>query len=236
MGQWVLSTGDARLEFLLGQKCVTARDGRDNAHRPLTYNGEIYGELEGEVDEKKEEKEDEEKEEEEKDGKEDEDGEKDRVEENEKKEEKDNEKEEEVCRDVTRPARGSQFSALLARTLDGYHLVIYDSKLDILYGIHSSFIQAFADDLVILIRGICKSTITEVAQQHLNNINRWCNTKGLKLSAIKSTAILFTNKRDNTLEVPLTISGYQIPVVNSTVYLGVTLDNNKQTRLGAAYP
>ncbi|KAL5259722.1 hypothetical protein ACHWQZ_G009982 [Mnemiopsis leidyi] len=87
------------------------------------------------------------------------------------------------------------------------------------------FIQAFADDLVILIRGICKSTITEVAQQHLNNINRWCNTKGLKLSAIKSTAILFTNKRDNTLEVPLTISGYQIPVVNSTVYLGVTLDN-----------
>ncbi|KAL5264058.1 hypothetical protein ACHWQZ_G005228 [Mnemiopsis leidyi] len=92
-------------------------------------------------------------------------------------------------------------------------------------GIHSSFIQAFADDLVILIRGICKSTITEVAQQHLNNINRWCNTKGLKLSAIKSTAILFTNKRDNTLEAPLTISGYQIPVVNSTVYLGVTLDN-----------
>ncbi|KAL5271233.1 hypothetical protein ACHWQZ_G001761 [Mnemiopsis leidyi] len=92
-------------------------------------------------------------------------------------------------------------------------------------GIHSSFIQAFADDLVILIRGICKSTITEVAQKHLNNINRWCNTKGLKLSAIKSTAILFTNKRDNTLEVPLTISGYQIPVVNSTVYLGVTLDN-----------
>ena len=92
-------------------------------------------------------------------------------------------------------------------------------------GIHSSFIQAFADDLVILIRGVCKSTVTDVAQQHLTDINRWCHTKGLKLSATKSKAILFTNKRDNTLDNPLTVSGYQIPVVNSTVYLGVTLDN-----------
>ena len=92
-------------------------------------------------------------------------------------------------------------------------------------GIHSSFIQAFVDDLVILIRGVCKSTVTDVAQQHLTDINRWCHTKGLKLSATKSKAILFTNKRDNTLDNPLTVSGYQIPVVNSTVYLGVTLDN-----------
>ena len=91
-------------------------------------------------------------------------------------------------------------------------------------GIHSSFIQAFADDLVILIRGVCKSTVQNIAQQHLQNINDWCQSKGLKLSGVKSTAILFTNKRDNTLDSPLTVSGTTVPTVNSTVYLGVTID------------
>ncbi len=92
-------------------------------------------------------------------------------------------------------------------------------------GIHSSFIQAFADDLVILIRGICKHTIRDLAQQHLDNINRWCRSKGLKLSGVKTTAVLFTNKRDNLLDRPLMVDGTTIHPVPSTVYLGVTLDS-----------
>jgi hypothetical protein len=90
--------------------------------------------------------------------------------------------------------------------------------------IHSSFIQAFADDLVLLIRGVCKSTVQNIAQQRLQNINNWCQSKGLKLSGVKSTAILFTSKRDNTLDSPLTVSGTTVPTVNSAVYLGVTID------------
>ena len=93
-------------------------------------------------------------------------------------------------------------------------------------GLHHSFIQAFADDLVILIRGICISTIRCIAQQHLTNVNRWCHSKGLKLSGVKTTAILFTNKRTNNLDRPLTVDGTEVPLVNSTVYLGVTLDRS----------
>lgn len=93
-------------------------------------------------------------------------------------------------------------------------------------GIHSSFVQAFADDLVILISGICKSTVRDLAQRHLRDINRWCHSKGLKLSAVKTTAILFTNKRDKTLVQPLTVGGVSIPLSTSVVYLGVTIDQN----------
>ena len=91
-------------------------------------------------------------------------------------------------------------------------------------GLHTNFVQAFADDLVILVRGICISTIRSIAQQLLNRINMWCRSKGLKLSGIKSTAILFTNKREASLDQPLTVEGTTVPLVNSTLYLGVTLD------------
>ena len=91
-------------------------------------------------------------------------------------------------------------------------------------GLHSNFVQAFADDLVILIRGICVPTIRSIAQQLLDRINSWCHNKGLRLSGVKTTAILFTNKRVSTLDKPLTVEGTVVPLVNSTIYLGVTLD------------
>ena len=50
-------------------------------------------------------------------------------------------------------------------------------------------------------------------------------SKGLKLSGDKSTAVLFTNNRDNCLDIPLTVEGTNIPLVPSTVYLGVTMDS-----------
>ena len=123
---------------------------------------------------------------------------------------------------ITKKAtKGSPQGGVLSPLLWNLTLNTFLSSL----GIHSNFIQAFADDLVILIRGICKHTIRDIAQQHLTNINRWCHTKGLKLSGIKSTAILFTNKRDRTLDQPLMVEGDTVPLCNSTVYLGVTLDS-----------
>ncbi|XP_063691617.1 uncharacterized protein LOC134823951 [Bolinopsis microptera] len=73
-------------------------------------------------------------------------------------------------------------------------------------------------------QGICKVTIRDIAQQQLQNISNWCTSKGLKLSGVKSTAILFTTKQDNNLDSPLTVDGTTVPTVNSTVYLGVTFD------------
>ena len=122
---------------------------------------------------------------------------------------------------VTKQAtKGSPQGGVLSPLLWNLTLNTFLSSL----GIHSNFVQAFADDLVILIRGICKVTVKDIAQQQLSNISSWCTSKGLKLSGTKSTAILFTTKRDNTLDSPLIVDGITVPTVNSTVYLGVTFD------------
>ena len=122
---------------------------------------------------------------------------------------------------VTKQAtKGSPQGGVLSPLLWNLTLNTFLSSL----GTHSNFVQAFADDLVILIRGICKVTVKDIAQQQLNNISSWCTSKGLKLSGTKSTAILFTTKRDNTLDSLLIVDGITVPTVNSTVYLGVTFD------------
>ena len=123
---------------------------------------------------------------------------------------------------ITKKAtRGSPQGGVLSPLIWNLTLNTFLSSL----GIHSNFIQAFADDLVILISGICKSTVRNLAQQHLQDISTWCHSKGLKLSRIKTTAVLFTNKRDTTLDRPLTIEGEDIRPANSVLYLGVTFDS-----------
>ena len=92
-------------------------------------------------------------------------------------------------------------------------------------GYDSSFIQAFADDLVILIQGICKSTIRDIAQRNLNNINRWCHSKSIKLSELKTKVIIFTRRKDSNLPTPLRINGRILDQSTSAVYLGVTYDS-----------
>lgn len=119
-----------------------------------------------------------------------------------------------------RATKGSPQGGVLSPFLWNITLNTFLSGL----GLHNNFVQAFADDLVILIRGICISTIRGIAQLLLNRINSWCYSKGLRLSGIKSTAILFTNKRDITLDKPLKVEDTEVPLVNSTTYLGVTLD------------
>jgi ribonuclease HI/retron-type reverse transcriptase len=92
-------------------------------------------------------------------------------------------------------------------------------------GYNSSFIQAFADDLVILIQGICKATISSIAQTYLNKINTWCTSKGLKLSELKTKIILFTKKQDTSLPAQIVLNGKVIDPVTETTYLGVIFDS-----------
>ena len=92
-------------------------------------------------------------------------------------------------------------------------------------GYSNNFIQAFADDLVILIRGFCKATLRNLAQLLLNKINNWCHTKGLKLSALKTKVILFTRKKDTSIPKPIKVEGNVINLSTQAVYLGLTLDS-----------
>ena len=85
------------------------------------------------------------------------------------------------------------------------------------------YLQAFADDLVVL----CESNDLEVARSRtittIKSIERWCQSKGLKISALKTKIINFTWKTKWTLK-PIKVGGEIIPLAKSVKFLGVHLD------------
>ena len=93
-------------------------------------------------------------------------------------------------------------------------------------------LQAFADDLFLLARGFDAGTIKQTTQRSLNTIEEWCNSRGIKVSSMKTHAIMFTWKRESTWkrsgkfdEQPLKINNIPINLVKSTKFLGVILDH-----------
>ena len=94
-------------------------------------------------------------------------------------------------------------------------------------GYSNDFLQAFADDLVVLIRGFCKSTLRDIAQSTLNKISAWCHSNGLILSysTLKTKVVLFTRKKDANLPTPILVDGISINPSSQVVYLGFTLDS-----------
>ena len=83
-----------------------------------------------------------------------------------------------------------------------------------------TYIQAYADDIVLLFQGQDLSKLHETASRCLNTVNRWAVDSELAFSARKSEAIVFTWRRHWTLQ-PLLLGG---DVINHVKYLGVTLD------------
>ena len=86
------------------------------------------------------------------------------------------------------------------------------------------YLQAFADDLVSLAEGNDTDVIWERTQRTINTINRWCNTKGLSLSALKTKIVMFTWNRKWNIR-PIKVGNAVIGLSNSAKFLGITLDN-----------
>ena len=97
-------------------------------------------------------------------------------------------------------------------------------------------LQGFADDMALVSvvtapklpngrQGYDADTLREVTQKSLNSINAWCKKSGLKLSHLKSHCVMFTNRRSWSFDRPLKVDGAEISVLNSTKFLGLTLDS-----------
>ena len=86
-----------------------------------------------------------------------------------------------------------------------------------------SFVQAFANNLAIVVGGIDIPTIRAICQSYLKIINSWCTSTGVKLSVLKTQANMFTRKRKWSLDRPL--SGNPVHLVTSVKYLGITIDS-----------
>ena len=133
-----------------------------------------------------------------------------------------------ITRQLSRGApQGGVLSPLLWNlTMNG---LLTDPSID------KSFLQAFADDLAILIGGFDLPTMRAKCQRYLNTIKRWCTSIGVRLSALKSLAIIFTKKMNLSLDKPLKVDGAVIPVVQEVRYLGLILDTKLSWRKHAEF-
>ncbi|KAL5253960.1 hypothetical protein ACHWQZ_G013652 [Mnemiopsis leidyi] len=86
------------------------------------------------------------------------------------------------------------------------------------------YLQAFADDIVSLAEGNDLDVIWDRTQKTLNTIMKWCTTKDLTISALKTKVVMFTwNKKWNLR--PIVVDNTTIELSTSAKFLGITLDN-----------
>ena len=103
--------------------------------------------------------------------------------------------------------------------------IVIEELIILINSINVNYLQAFADDLVALFRGIdiCP-TLSGLAQRCLDLISSWCTSVELNLSTSKTKVLVFTWKRKWSISPHLTLYGSPLPLSSSVKYLGVTLD------------
>lgn len=93
--------------------------------------------------------------------------------------------------------------------------------------LEEDFLQAFADDLAILIQG-CDPAVTmrDIVNRYLKIISRWCTANGVKLSTIKTKVIVFSTLKRKYRIDPIILDGEQIEFAKEVKYLGITYDEH----------
>jgi hypothetical protein len=86
------------------------------------------------------------------------------------------------------------------------------------------YLQAFADDLVSLAGENDLDVIWDRTRETINTIERWCHSKDLYISALKTKVVMFTWNRNWTLR-PIKVGNTTIELSKSAKFLGVTLDS-----------
>ena len=84
--------------------------------------------------------------------------------------------------------------------------------------------QGFADDLCALTGGTNLEQVIANLQLMLKALEKWGNTNGLIFSPEKTVAMMF-NKKNRKIAQQLKLYGKKINYVDTTKYLGITIDN-----------
>ena len=87
------------------------------------------------------------------------------------------------------------------------------------------YVQAYADDLAILVTGADMLWIRGMAQKAINIAANWASEQELQFSSKKTEIVLFTHKRNPDLG-SLTMNGLKLELSKEAKLLGVTLDRN----------
>ena len=93
--------------------------------------------------------------------------------------------------------------------------------------IDEDFVQAFADDLAILVQGSdLKVTMRDIVNKYLRIINSWCRDNGVKLSTIKTKVIVFSTLNTKYSMKPIVLNGETLEFSDEIKYLGITFDKH----------
>lgn len=117
------------------------------------------------------------------------------------------------------PTRGCPQGGVLSPLL---WLLVMDHLLATLRDSRLSTI-AYADDLVLMVKGKFESTIFERMQYALGLVNKWCGETGLRVNPSKITCTLFTNRRKIPCP-PITLNGVILKMTSEVKYLGIIFD------------
>ena len=86
------------------------------------------------------------------------------------------------------------------------------------------YVQAYADDLAVLVTGADMLWIRGMAQKAINIATNWALDQELQFSSKKTEIILFTHKRNPDLG-SLSMNGTKLELFKEARLLGVTLDS-----------
>ncbi|CAH1974332.1 unnamed protein product [Acanthoscelides obtectus] len=86
------------------------------------------------------------------------------------------------------------------------------------------YVQAYADDVSIVVRGRFCRTVSEIMQGALRSVESWCREVDLSVNAEKTELILFTRRRRLDGLVMPTFFGTRLVLSQSVKYLGIILD------------
>ena len=90
-----------------------------------------------------------------------------------------------------------------------------------------NLLQAFADDLAIIIQGTDISlTMRDIAIKYLKTVDKWCQENGVKLSALKTTTVIFSPINKTYNFKPITLRNTTLQIEKEVKYLGITLDKH----------
>lgn len=85
-------------------------------------------------------------------------------------------------------------------------------------------VTAYADDVVIIIKGKLPQTLCDLMETALATLSRWAVMSGLSVNPSKTELVLFTRKYKIPTLRPPRLNNVRLGFSNSAKYLGVILD------------
>ena len=90
-------------------------------------------------------------------------------------------------------------------------------------------VVAYADDVILLLRGFDAKLMTQIMEEALTQIHEWGRQHGLSFNPEKTTTTMFETGRKHKHEPPLKMNGIMLKYSENMRYLGVTLNKRLNT-------